>query len=486
MAANLLSLADARTSDFTSFIRPVMETARPWINTAHLTWARVYEQRPEIVIRRDADRSAKWLRARHILVLGCGALGARIAEHCLRSGAAKITVADQGRINPGVLIRQPYADEDIGFGKSAALARRLRAIKPDASIQELPGDILETLFREEGVVPEADLVIDATASRTISAMIEWQRWTGAASWPPILTVAVGHDCQRGVAALALPAATGATADIFHRLALAALATSSLEDIADDFFPNHGSRNLFQPEPGCSDPTFTGADAEAAALAAQLFAWGIGRIHANASGDLIPAKSLYVARLPGNRGVSVISSLLEWDNDVTLFDTRSGYQIRIQPEVLADMRSEAQRSARRFGWRFETGGILLGRIDDACRVIWVTAAEGPSVDSQSAPHYFQHGMAGVEECIAAHRVMTGARSFYRYVAHTPRHVGGTQPTDVTAMGALLVPARKAPSRALIIVLGGRPGTWNSWLKRERFPIFTGSSTNGRKAQTHAWR
>jgi proteasome lid subunit RPN8/RPN11 len=473
MAANLLSLADARTSDFTSFIRPVMETARPWINTARLTWARVYEQRPEIVIRRDADRSAKWLRGRRVLVLGCGALGARVAEHCLRSGAAKITVADQARINPGVLVRQPYTDDDIGFGKSAVLARRLHAIKPDASIHELPGDILETLFRERGAVPEADLVIDATASRTISAMIEWQRWTSAAPWPPILTIAVGHDCQLGVAALALPAATGGAADIFHRLALAALATPPLKDVADDFFPNPGSRNLFQPELGCSDPTFTGADAEAAALAAQLFAWGIGRIHANDSGDLFPAKSLYVARLPGDSTSPAISSLLEWDNDVTLLDTRSGYQIRIQPEVLAAMRSEARRSAQRFGWLFETGGILLGRIDDACRVIWVTAAEGPSVDSQSAPHYFRHGLVGVEECIAAHRVMAGERAHFVGMWHThPGMLAAPSRTDVTAMGVLLVPARKAPPRAVIIVLGGRPGTWNSWLEEGAVPDIYG--------------
>jgi len=473
LAADLLSLADVRTSEFSTFIQPVMETARLWIRTAQLTWARVYEQRPEIVVRRDTGRPVEWLRGRHALVLGCGALGARIAEHCLRSGAAKITVADEGRINPGILIRQPYIDDDIGFGKSRMLARRLRAIKPNADIRELPGDILETLLMEGGAVPDADLVVDATASRAISAKIEWQRWTSAAPWPPILTIAVGHDCQRGIAALALPAATGGAADIFHKLALTALATPSLKDVADDFFPELDNRNLFQPEPGCSDPTFAGADAEAAALAAQLFTWAIGRIHASSSDHPVPAKSLYVARLPGHGDPPAASSLLEWDNDMTLHDVGSGYQIRIQPEALSTMRSEARRSAQRFGWRVETGGILLGRTDDACRVIWVTAAEGPSADSECAPHYFRHGLAGVEECIAAHRVMTDERTRFVGMWHThPGMLAAPSATDVEAMDVLLVPVRKAPPRAVIVVLGGRPRTWNSWLEKGAAPNIYG--------------
>ena len=57
---------------------------------------------------------------------------------------------------------------------------------------------------------------------------------------------------------------------------------------------------------------------------------------------VSPKSLFLARLPGDphRPAHVY---LEWPNDVTADDERSGYQVRIRPRGMAEMRAEALRT-----------------------------------------------------------------------------------------------------------------------------------------------
>ena len=339
-------------------------------------------------------KTAQWLLGKSVLVLGCGALGARIAEHCVRAGARRLVVADRDLVGPGVLVRQPYEDADIGLPKARQLAERLTEIRPSGvEVAAELGDVRDTMLGSDASRPEADLIVDATANRGVSARIEWLRRTQPGRWPPILTVGVGHACERVVGALALPHASGAGADILHSFADQAVRDEALRDAAEDFFADPGPGSIFQPEIGCSEPTFTGSDPEVAAAAGQVFSWGLRVLNDHAAHRPVSPKSLFLARLPGDprRAAHVY---LEWPNDVAADDERSGYQVRIRPQAMARMRAEALRTARRFPRRWETGGVLLGYFDDACRVAWVTAAEPPPPDSVRGEHAFRHGTEGV--------------------------------------------------------------------------------------------
>ena len=215
-------------------------------------WATVYERRPEVVQRRDGCRPVEWLRengGRVVLILGCGALGAPIAEHCLRGGARKLVLVDSKPVTPGVLVRQPYDDGDIGQFKAETLARKLEYVGSRTEIRPLVEDALQVI-RDGSAVREADLIIDATANQTVAEMIELERWTATAEWPPVLTVSIGHLAERGFAALTLPSATGAGADLIRKLALAAHEEKALAGIAEDFFPRQRRTDIFIPEPGC--------------------------------------------------------------------------------------------------------------------------------------------------------------------------------------------------------------------------------------------
>jgi hypothetical protein len=66
-----------------------------------------------------------------------------------------------------------------------------------------------------------------------------------------------------------PAAhTGGPADVSRRAKLETLSRPEFMHYADEVWPR-GRHPIFQPEPGCSEPTFIGAAADVASLAGMM-------------------------------------------------------------------------------------------------------------------------------------------------------------------------------------------------------------------------
>jgi integrative and conjugative element protein (TIGR02256 family) len=459
----ILTMADTGDSELAAWLPAARRQASEWMRTASLAWAFVEEARPQIVTRRDRGSPAQWLLGKNVLVLGCGALGARIAEHCVRAGVRRIVVADRDRVGPGVLVRQPYEDADVGVAKARRLAERLSLIRPsDVDVVAEIGDIRDTILGA-GADRRADLIVDATANRGVSARIEWLRRTEQGRWPPVLTVGVGHACERAVGALALPHATGAAADILRSFADQAASGPDLRDAAEDFFAEPA--DVFQPEIGCSEPTFAGSDPEVAAAAGLVLTWGLHVLSEYAARRPVSPKSLLLARLPGDpcRPAHVY---LEWPNDVTADDEVGGYQVRIRPQAMEELRTEALMTACRFPASWETGGVLLGYFDDSCRVVWVTAAEGPPPDSEHGAYAFRHGTEGVADHVASIRAASGGRVRFIGMWHThPGIAPRASQTDHQAMRDLLVTltAAQVQRRAILLTLGGEADRWDHWLQ-----------------------
>ncbi|MEU8787090.1 patatin-like phospholipase family protein [Streptomyces sp. NPDC048637] len=275
---------------------------------------------------------------------------------------------------------------------------------------------------------------------------------------------IGHQATRGIVALSPPGATGGGTDVLRRTSLAARTdpTGALADMVEDFFPTEPRTDLFQPEPGCSDATFTGSAADVAALAGQLMT---GILHALNAPDGQHTMAALTVRTPSGPTDPQPAGprWLTWPNDTTITDDATGYDVRIAPAALAEMRAEARRGARVRGPRVETGGMLLGTIDDATGIIHVDEATGPPPDSLLSDTYFQHGLDGVTHHLASRRTATGNTSRFLGLWHTHPHTPA-QPsaTDRTAMELLTLPLDDAPTRALVLIAGGPPPVWQKWL------------------------
>ena len=189
----LLGIHTARNDDDSA------DQMREEFSQAPVPWVEVYDGRPESILSRTAGRPTGKLAGVRILLLGCGGLGAPIAEHCARSGAACVHIVDSGTVNPGVLSRQPYEDADIGRLRPRRWLTGLSgSVREPKSARRPPTLSFRRLRKFD--LGEYHLIIDATANRSVAAKIEraqrdehdrWRRWSPSRSasmrrtaWPP--------------------------------------------------------------------------------------------------------------------------------------------------------------------------------------------------------------------------------------------------------------------------------------------------------------
>lgn len=451
------------TADFAAIAADVADLGRRHISSSPIRWARVLEDRSEVTVPRDTGSSARLLTDRSVLVLGAGALGAPVVEMLVRAGA-QVAVVDNGIVTPGILRRQPYTDDDIGANKAQALAERLRRSRHEASVHDINDDAVGVI---ETLQPATyDLIVDATADRACRAALELRRVHTRDGLPDLVTMVVGHDARRGLVTISRAGATGTGHDILRRVGIAAHGgqAGSLGDIAADLYPLTPRTDLFSPEPGCSAPTFRGSHVEATALAAALL---------NAGLDVL------ADRVPAARGSSMSAAAIRLDHDPAPAATTwlawaddhvhqvqgSSWQVRLSPQALTTIRAEARDAARRFGPGIETGGMLLGHVDEATGVVHVDIATPPTPDSRCSAVHFEHGTEGSQALVDHYIEHSGRHTSFVGMWHThPHHDATPSPTDAAGMANLVTPVLGGPPRALMLIVGGHTN-WTAWVAGE---------------------
>lgn len=457
-----------------------------WLADTKIRWLRVFEDRPETTRQRDQDSAAAWLLGRRVLVLGCGALGAPVAEMAVRAGA-QLVVVDSGVVTPGILVRQPYSDSDIGAPKAQMLADRLRHARAGASVTGLVCDGLDALDDVVGGHP-FDLVVDATADAGLRAAVERTRAADPYAWPPLLTMLVGHRARRGLIAVSRTGATGGGHDVLRRVAVAARSThaDTLADIAEDLYPDPPRTDVFLPEPGCSAPTFTGSQVEAAALAAALLSAGLdalaGRLGGDAAGPMAAAAvrlEATDARRAGQHGAGAAGTTwLGWPNDLLVPTVDGRLTVRVAGSALATIRAEVRRGARLRAPNVETGGMLLGALDEAVGVVHIDVATPPSPDSRCSAIHFAHGVNGSQDLVDHYLHVTGRVTAFVGMWHThPHGPARPSPTDELGMANLVTPVLGGPPRSLMLIVGGPEESWSAWRDEAEGPV-------GRSPETYA--
>jgi hypothetical protein len=426
-----------------------------WAVGARVEWCRVLEDRPEIVERRDSESTARFWRDKHVALLGCGAIGSTLAPMLARAGVARLQLYDNSVVTPGVIVRQDFRRYHVGYTKSSAIRVEVLGARPDLDVTAYHRNVLE-VFREAEALERlmsADVIIDATASHSVATALELHFRKTSKKHPPIVSMVVGHNGDIGLMTLARDAHAGMSLDVDRRTKLS-LASSRLgKHLLEEFWPTVGKRRqLFQPEPGCSSPTFRGSYADVLSLTARMTNMAASWLSRDSAGP-----RAFAINLSGGGLASGPARELEftWRPHRVLRDGRHGYEIRISNEALAAMLAWIRRSERVGGSRVETGGILFGEVDEFLKVIWIDEVSGPPPDSVSSPEGFLCGTAGVHEMNAekANRT-TGSVSFVGMWHTHPLGMPTPSVTDLGAMEQLLGPdATYLGRRFLMVIVGG---------------------------------
>lgn len=230
---------------------------------APIEWCDVSEERAAVTTRRDARRPTRHLVGASAVVLGCGGVGSWIAEFLARAGAARLFLCDRTTpIHRGLLVRQDFVEQDVGRSKAEAVASRVRAIRDDLEV-----DVIESVFdpHDGGLsLFEADVLIDATVSRSVSDFVELA-WGSSSQAMTVARVCVDRPSS-SLGLLTVSRPTGMSlASIDQRARDEVGATPELEAFRVFWDPPASSDEVLA-EPGCSVPTFHGSAADLAAMA----------------------------------------------------------------------------------------------------------------------------------------------------------------------------------------------------------------------------
>ena len=420
-----------------------------WMVDADVRWCYILEDRSEIVNRRDGGTLLATLSGKRVLLLGCGALGSAVAEMVLRSSAAKLQLVDYGIVKPGILVRQRYADSDIGSAKAKALQAHLQAIGLECVVTTDKGNLAhQALSRFD--FKEWDLVIDTTASASVAHRIEEE--LKAQSLPiPMLSISVSAAAENGSVLVKMPQFNGGPNHIARQAKVKAFARDAGHSLVKAFWPERETVKVFQPEPGCSAPTFIGSAADIDHHAAGLLNIGLSRIKSlapdAASLDLIAAPWLRPDDSKRHRLSYTFKGYARHS------EQRHGYAVLRSDVAALDMTAELKRIARTRSDKVETGGLIFGEIDDAHQVIWIDSVSGPPPDSTASETQFLCGTAGTKELNAFKSAVSGKSSRFIGIWHThPISRGWPSQDDLHAMLELLHFQEFPPRRVVMLIVG----------------------------------
>lgn len=132
----------------------------------------------QILFKPIGEKGQNDLQHKHVVIIGCGALGSPIAETLVRAGVGKLTIADRDYVETSNLQRQQLfteQDAQLGTPKVIAAKERLKIIRADVQIipilDHVDGILLEELAKD------AHLIMDATdnfETRLVMNDVAWK------------------------------------------------------------------------------------------------------------------------------------------------------------------------------------------------------------------------------------------------------------------------------------------------------------------------
>ena len=441
-----LNLPYQSSSSFEGIGQEEIEQVVQWSPNAKVAWCDVREARSAVTRRRDEQAPASWFRDKNVEIWGCGAIGTHIAESIARAGAKRIVLYDNGRVMPGILVRQGFDDNDIGLPKVEALQKRLTRIDPDIKIECHYENLINILDKKRSA-DEIDLLLDCTGSTNLRCKLEstLRNW---ASLPPIASLGVSHfsNAEAALATLSMPEHSGGPLDLVRQLKIRACRTSELEELLETFWPKKPRTEHFQPEPGCSEPTFVGSDADISTLSARML-----NAVTSALQDTEAATGYgWLLHTTGPLHSFTFSP------DTVIATNESSLEIRVSSAALRGMCGWAHTSLRRDGPKPETGGLAFGELNQAAGVLWVSEVEGPPPDSSASEHHFTCGVTGMQDANEAKR-----RRFRSSVTcvgswHThPNSPAKPSCIDLCAVEEILGVPTATRRTCLLLILSGYP-------------------------------
>lgn len=111
------------------------------------------------------------LRSRHVLVVGCGAVGGHLTLSLARAGVGKLTLVDHDTLQPENAYRHVLGMPYWSKFKTDGLCDYLRLFVPQIAVASIPSKVSQALDRGDVCLDDVDLVVVAVGSPTTSRLL---------------------------------------------------------------------------------------------------------------------------------------------------------------------------------------------------------------------------------------------------------------------------------------------------------------------------
>lgn len=369
-----------------------------------------------------------------VVMFGCGSVGSKIALHLARSGTQIRSVIDKAWFQPHNVARHGLIETSF-TKKSDGLAMALRHFdqQPESFSEDILVAVSDKKTKNKLIPKQTGYVIDSTASlRVRSKLSSIKTPSKKTRFASVALFGRGHGAYLMIEGeQRSPTLDDVTVEYYRRIAL----DSGLRGLAT---AADGELQHVATGQGCGSMTMPMSDARASAMSALLAEQIVGANQSpQASGQLI----IGLHETPDNTS-SWSRFAIDAPAEVT-FPGPEGWSFRIAERVLDTIREDITRYPG-----VETGGILIGRINDRLRTISVVDVLPAPPDSERSPTGFVLGTQGATQQIEDYHQRSG-RTLYD-VGTWHSHLADQPPSPRDQATARALAGERPPPFGLLIV------------------------------------
>ena len=367
----------------------------------------------------DASKAKEISRTKKVgnptmLIIGCGALGSKLVMHMARAGLINLTLVDDDVLLPHNLVRHGLMANRVGINKADALREEIAHMyRGQSKVKSLPSNGFDILHdNKKHLFKNSVWLVDTTASKAFQEAVVASHLLGDTR---VMRAELAYEGQIGMMRIEGRKRNPRLDDIEAYLFTLACEHDYLSDWLE------AERSAAESELG-----FTGIAVGAGChtftmpLADDVISFHAAHISTSFRRYIEQASDvghLHVLFL-GHQGDMSSQRMAVPKFEILRADNDGSWEIRIANPA----KQEILRLTEESGLN-ETGGILIGKVNRARRVIHVTKALPAPPDSQSTADSFVTGITDVPDVVKRIQSRTGGLIAYVGDWHTHPQGGG---------------------------------------------------------------
>ncbi|MCX6175377.1 MAG: ThiF family adenylyltransferase [Ignavibacteriales bacterium] len=415
-----------------------------------LLWCSILENRPEIIIPRDRDAYTSFFTNKTIEIWGCGAVGSHIAEIIIRAKPKRLLLFDNNIVKPGLLSRQLFYEDDIGLNKAEAMKNRIGKIHSllnDVKVESFNENILKRMDKNHWS-ENSDIIIDTTASKKVLRKLDGLLIKENIQ-KEIISFVVDSIAKKGMVVYRSKKSYCGIVDLIRKSKLH-LCDSDDNNWLPYFYPDNGSipQKLFQPEPGCSDPTFSGSEADISTISG-LMMNSISRhlvVTNSASKCIFLSQNIYNYDEEKYHEITFDN----YSDDLLLKDPVNNYKVILNKQAIENINKIIKKENSSRNTHFETGGLIFGEWDDLNKVVYIDDISEPPKDSIAAANDFVCGILGTKELNDERKKKYSGSSYFVGLWHS-HPFGSPNYSGKDKHSMELVVTELCPPKSLLLII-----------------------------------